>query len=66
MIIPIIIYFIFLIVFVIFSAIIYYHLNEFGYVGDACRPMMVAYSVTSLTIILLTIISFIVAGGVNA
>lgn len=66
MILPIILYIIYLIGFGVYTAIFFYHLNEFGYVGDACRPMMVAYSIISILLIISTIVSLIVIGGINA
>lgn len=63
---PLVVYFIFLVIYVIGSAILFYHLNEFGYVGDACRPMTVAYTVASLVIVILTFVALMIAGGVHA
>lgn len=63
---PLVIYFIFLIVYWIFSAIMFYHLKEFEYAGDACKPMRVAYTITSITIIIFTLVFTLIAGGINA
>lgn len=62
----IIAYIVFLIIYYIFSAIMFYHLKEFSYVGDACKPMRVAYSVASIIIIISSIILLTIAGGINA
>ena len=66
MIAPIIIFIIALVIYSVYSAIFFYHLNEFGYVGDACRPMKGVYTVISLIIIVTTIALLLIAGGVNA
>jgi len=51
-----IIYFIFLFAFAIFSAFAVYHLFQFCYVGDLCRPVAVGYLVAAGAIILFTLI----------
>jgi len=51
-----IIYFIFLFAFAIFSAFAVYHLFQFGYVGDLCRPVAIGYLVAAGAIILFTLI----------
>ena len=66
MMVAVIIYLIFLLIYSFFSAIFFYHLNEFGNIGDACSPMKVAYLVASSIIIIFTIISLIIAGGFYA
>jgi hypothetical protein len=51
-----IIYFIFLFAFAIFSAFAVYHLFQFGYAGDLCRPVAIGYLVTAGVVILFTLI----------
>lgn len=60
---PILIFIIFLIFYSIASAILFYHLNEFGYTGDACRPMMAVYTLISIFIILTCIILLVIVGN---
>jgi len=48
------IYFIFLLLFAVYSIIGIYHLWRFGYVGDLTKPAIVLYLIFSLAIIALT------------
>lgn len=47
-------YIVYLAVFIIFSAAVFYHCWEFGYIGDATKIAMTVYSIISLAIIILT------------
>ena len=49
-------YIIFLIGFIIYSAIGIYHLWRFGYVGDLTKPAVVIYSVLAIIIIIISIV----------
>lgn len=51
-----ILYFIFLIGFVIFSVAGMYHLWRFGYVGDLTKPALIVYVVLSSIVIIVSII----------
>jgi len=51
-----IIYFIFLFAFVIFSFFAVFHLFKFGYAGDLCRPVAIIYLITAAFVILTTLI----------
>jgi len=50
-------YFIFLAVFVVFSAFGLYHLWRFGYVGDFTKPAIIIYVVSTITVIVFTLIA---------
>ena len=63
---PVLFYLFFLIIYGIFSAIFVYHLNEIGYHGDACRPVLVAYFVLTIIIIIITVVLFILARSISA
>lgn len=54
-----ILYLIYLIGFFIFSAFGLYHLEEYGYVGDFCRPMTYIYVGITALIMLLTLVVLI-------
>lgn len=62
----IIIFIIGVIIYAIFSAIFFYHLNEYQTAGDACKPMMAIYTTLSILIILITFILLFIARGFNA
>lgn len=49
-------YILFIIGYIIYSAIAIYHLKRFGYVGDLTKPVMIIYSVVSASIIILSFI----------
>ncbi len=49
-------YIIYLIIFAIFSLVIFYHLNRYGYREGACKTMMVIYATISISIIAFTFI----------
>lgn len=51
-----IVYFILLIAFIIFSVAAIYHLNRFGYVGDLTRPVIAIYIVISIIVIAVTLV----------
>lgn len=55
-----VLYAIFLSAFVVYSIVGLYHLNNYGYVGDACAKVKVGYIVISSLIIIATIVTFIV------
>jgi len=60
-----IIYAVFLFAYAIFSAFAVYHLFQFGYVGDLCRPIAVLYIVISVgivTVSLTIVLSSIIRG----
>lgn len=48
----IITYVIFLVVFIIYSIAALYHLESFGFVGDACRPVMITYIILAIFVII--------------
>jgi hypothetical protein len=66
MLLPILFYLFFLIIYGVFSAIFIYHLNEFGYHGDASRPVLAAYFVLTIIIIIITVVLFILARSISA
>ncbi|OGD63694.1 hypothetical protein A2215_00015 [Candidatus Berkelbacteria bacterium RIFOXYA2_FULL_43_10] len=51
-----IIYFIFLIFFAVYSIVGIYHLWRFGYVGDLTKPFIFAYILISVIIVVITLI----------
>ena len=55
------IYFIFVLAFAIFSAFGIYHLWQFGYAGDLCRPAAISYLTVSGAVILFTIILVLIS-----
>lgn len=55
-----ILYVIFLSAFVVYSLVGIYHLKNYGYVGDACVKVSVAYSAISSAIILATVVLLII------
>lgn len=62
MIVALIIYTIGVAIFMLFSAMAFYTINEYGYTGDASRPMKIVYIVVSLILIIFTYI-FLILGG---
>ena len=58
----IIVYIIFLIAFGIYSFFMLYHLNEYGYEGDATRPVMIIYIISALTIIFVSFLLLLIGG----
>lgn len=50
-------YFVFLLVFIVFSIAGIYHLRRFGYVGDLTQPVIIIYVVVSIVVIVFTIIA---------
>lgn len=52
-------YIIFLLGFIIYSAVGIYHLWRFGYVGDLTKPAIVIYSVVALAIIIISMVLII-------
>ena len=49
-------YIIFLLGFIIYSAIGIYHLWRFGYVGDLTKPVIIIYSIIAILIIILSVV----------
>jgi hypothetical protein len=49
-------YFLFLIVFAVYSTVGVYHLWRFGYVGDLTKPFIFAYIAVSAIVIIITLI----------
>jgi hypothetical protein len=54
-------YLIFLVGFLVFSGFGLYHLEEYGYQGDFCRPMVVIYASVTAAIMLATVVSLAVS-----
>lgn len=50
-----IIYFLFLVFWAIFSGMIFYHLNRFGYEESPCKKMLLIYVFVAIFIIILTL-----------
>ena len=50
-------YFVFLLVFIVFSIAGIYHLRRFGYVGDLTQPIIIIYIIISIVVIVFTIIA---------
>jgi len=48
-------YFIFLVIFIIFSASGLYHLWRYGYVGDLTKPAIMIYIIVSVVVIVFTL-----------
>lgn len=55
----IIIFIIGVIIYAMFSAVFFYHLNKYQTAGDACKPMMAIYTILSISIIFAVFISFV-------
>jgi len=49
-------YIIYLIIFAIFSMVIFYHLNRYGYREGASRTMMTVYTIIAVAIIVVTFV----------
>lgn len=62
----IIAFILYIIFYIIYSYFILYHLQEFGYVGDASRPMSIVYITLSLTIIVGSVILLVITKGLYA
>lgn len=45
-----------LIIFAVYSSFGLYHLYQYGYEGDACRTVMIVYSIGALFVIFLTFV----------
>jgi len=56
MLILLVVYFLLLTAFIVFSVAALYHLNRFGYVGDLTRSVMAIYIVLSVIVIMITLI----------
>lgn len=54
--IALVIYFLFLFAFIIYSTFAIYHLWQFGYVGDLCKPVAIGYLIISATVVCFTLI----------
>lgn len=54
-------YFIFLVVFIAYSAAGIYHLWRFGFVGDLTRPMIVLYSIVATGIVVTSLILIVLS-----
>lgn len=52
-------YLVFLVGFLLFSAFGLFHLEEYGYDGDLCRPMIYLYVALAATIMLVTFVSLV-------
>lgn len=52
-------YSVFIIAFLVFSVAGIYHLNRYGYAGDLSKPMIVLYSIVSLSIIAVSFVLII-------
>ena len=51
-----IIYLIFVTAFAVFSAIGFYHLSRYGYSGDLSKIIIVAYSLVTIAVIIITFV----------
>lgn len=51
-----ILYIIFIVIFLIYSAMGIYHLWRFGYVGDFTKPVIIIYSVLAAAIIIFSLV----------
>ena len=49
-------YIIYLIIFAIFSLVIFYHLNRYGYKESASRTMAVVYAIIAVAIVVITFV----------
>jgi len=54
-IIALLVYFIFLVAFAIYSSFAVYHLLQFCQIGDLCKPISVIYVIVSSAIVVLTL-----------
>lgn len=54
-----ILYIIFILGFIVYSAVGIYHLWRFGYVGDLTKPVIIIYSIVASTLIVLSLISIL-------
>ena len=54
--IALLVYSLFLLAFAIYSAFAIYHLWQFGYVGDLCKPVAIGYLVAAGAIIFFTLV----------
>ena len=65
--ISLLIYFLFLCAFAIYSAFAIYHLWRFGWTGDLCKPVAISYIIISAVVIIITLIltfvQFLAKGG---
>lgn len=50
------IYFLLLAGYAIFSIAAIYHLNRFGYVGDLTKPVIILYSILSISVIIISLV----------
>jgi len=55
-----IIYFLFILAYMIYSAVAIYHLWRFGYVGDLTKPAIIFYIIVSVVIIFISLIFIII------
>ena len=55
----IIVFILFLVAFISFSVMAFYHLRRFGFVGDLTKPVMFVYSVIAILIIAISILLLI-------
>ncbi len=55
-----ILYAIFLSAFIVYSIVGLYHLNNYGYVGDACAKVRASYIIIASLIIIATVVTFII------
>lgn len=62
---PIIVFALTLIAYVISSAILIYHINEFGYLGESGKLIKYIYLIWT-TVIIITSILLLIIGGLNA
>jgi len=53
-------YFVFLIVFGVFSYLALYHLHRYGFVGDATQRMATSYATMVIIIVIVTFIALII------
>lgn len=63
--IALLIYFLLLIAFAIFSTFAIYHLWQFGYVGDLCKPVAIGYLIISAMVVCFTLI-FVLANVIGS
>lgn len=52
-------YLLFLVGFFVFTAFSLFHLEQYGYVGDFCRAMMVLYGLSTAAVMLGTFVALI-------
>lgn len=53
-------YFLFLVIYLIYSVIAIYHLWRFGYVGDLTKPAIIFYIIISVAIIVISLIIILI------